>query len=93
MSDVRKDAGKWPERLKEIDRLSHSASEKDVEYILIHHRPIIWALLAAFREARAEAFEEAEEYLNKHRLAQGDIKPPIAYFREMAKAAREGKGT
>lgn len=52
------------EQLAEWNRLSHSASEKDAEYILIHHRPIIWELLDGYA-ALEERLAEAEETLRR----------------------------
>lgn len=59
---------KEAERIKELDRLSHSASEKDAEYILIHHRPIIWELIAEAKKAEGlrERLKAAEEVLQHY---------------------------
>lgn len=44
--------------VQEIERLSKSASEKDIEKTLVHHRPIIWELCSRLAVAE-KALDEA----------------------------------
>lgn len=71
--------------LDEIDKLSHSAGEKDAEKLLVHHRPIIWRLIHIarknFNEGRqlgaAEEREKLQEEVRSLREALKKMVEPL----------------